>query len=353
MTDAHSAQIAGVSVAKQGLQFVGREGLDPAPDLRAIGIDRGQARPDAPIGLVPAGAVIRQPNGQHGLLQMTNVAAHTSSPDRALLGTEARVWCPTVPAGGTDCEVPGLFDYTPFLGRQDAAVAHRAADLVACVSDRSVMRDWLEEVAVEVRREQVAVPSGTIELITLFGVQPYENNVYVVVDPKSGQCLVLDASEAQPILDATAGLQVKAVLITHGHRDHQHQLPLLREQLSVPVGIGPADAGMLASPPEFLIQDGQEIAFGSYVLRAIATPGHTPGGTCFLIGQVLFTGDTLFPGGPGNTSNPYGNFPQVIESIRTRLFTLPDETRVLPGHGRATTIGEERPYLEEWVARGW
>ncbi|MBI4493412.1 MAG: MBL fold metallo-hydrolase [Chloroflexi bacterium] len=205
----------------------------------------------------------------------------------------------------------------------------------------------------EVRREQVAVPSGTIELITLFAVQPYENNVYVLVDPETRQCLVIDASEAQPILEATGDCQVQAVLITHGHRDHHHELLLLRQRLPAPVGIGPADVAMLAEPPSFTIQDGQEFTFGRHTLRAMATPGHTPGSTCFLLGQLLLTGDTLFPGGPGNTSNPYGNFPQIIESIRSRLFTLPADTRVLPGHGRATTIGEEQPHLQEWIDRGW
>lgn len=205
----------------------------------------------------------------------------------------------------------------------------------------------------EVRREQLTVPSGALGLTILFSVRPFENNVYVLVDPTSSECLVIDASEAQPIVDATRGLSVTAILITHGHRDHHAELPQLRELVPARVGINPADTKMLPVPPDFPITDGQEFAFGRHRLRAIATPGHTPGGTCFLIGKYLFSGDTLFPGGPGNTSNPYGDFPTIIESIRSCLFSLPDETVVLPGHGRATTIGAERPHLDEWTARGW
>lgn len=205
----------------------------------------------------------------------------------------------------------------------------------------------------EVRRERFEVPTGGVEVTTLFGVKPLENNVYVLSDPDTGECLVIDASEAEPIAQAIRDKQVKAVLVTHGHRDHHAELPRLKELAPAPVAIGPADVDMLPVVPDFTIQDGQELTFGKHRLRAIATPGHTPGGTCFVIGELLFSGDTLFPGGPGNTSNRYGDFATIIQSIRTRLFTLPDETLVLPGHGRSTTIGKEKPHLDEWIARGW
>ena len=208
----------------------------------------------------------------------------------------------------------------------------------------------------EVRRETVDGPNGSFELLTLFGVEPFDNNVYVLRDPASRQCLVIDASEAGPIFEATAGFHVQTLLITHGHRDHIADLPTLRERIPAPVGVGEDDQGMLQAPAELTLADNQEIAFGRHALRAIATPGHTPGSTCFLVDHLLFSGDTLFPGGPGNTNkstNPYGDFPTIIDSVRSRLFTLPDETRVLPGHGEPTTIGQERPHLEEWIARGW
>ena len=106
---------------------------------------------------------------------------------------------------------------------------------------------------------------------------------------------------------------------------------------------------------DFTIPDDDVIEVGDLRLRTIHTPGHTRGSTCFLLEghPVLFSGDTLFPGGPGNTKFEDASFPQIIESIDRRLFTLPGDTLVLPGHGLDTTIGTERPHLQEWVDRGW
>ena len=104
-----------------------------------------------------------------------------------------------------------------------------------------------------------------------------------------------------------------------------------------------------------ILEDDAVVVVGRLRLRTIHTPGHTPGSMCFLVegSPVLFSGDTLFPGGPGNTTFPGGDFPTIIESVTSRLFTLPSETRVLPGHGAPTTIGTERPHLQEWIDRGW
>ena len=114
------------------------------------------------------------------------------------------------------------------------------------------------------------------------------------------------------------------------------------------------DAEMLPSYDQIL-DDDSAIEVGRLRLRTILTPGHTPGSMCFQIegSPVLFSGDTLFPGGPGATHFPGGDFPTIIRSIEDRLLTLPAETRVLPGHGDATTIGDERPHLQEWIDRGW
>jgi glyoxylase-like metal-dependent hydrolase (beta-lactamase superfamily II) len=181
-----------------------------------------------------------------------------------------------------------------------------------------------------------------------------ENNAYFVIDPDSKEALLIDAAwEPDRLLAETEGLKVLKILTTHGHRDHWQAFDPVRASLKVPGGIGEIDRDMLPTPPDFTIKDGDEFQFGTHKLKAMFTPGHTPGGTCFLFGQHLFSGDTLFPGGPGNTKSAIGNFPQIIESIRTRLFTLPEDTVVYPGHGLDTTIGKEKPHLQEWIDRGW
>jgi glyoxylase-like metal-dependent hydrolase (beta-lactamase superfamily II) len=119
------------------------------------------------------------------------------------------------------------------------------------------------------------------------------------------------------------------------------------------VGIHLDDADMLPLTPNFALAEGQQIAAGGVSLRVLHTPGHTPGSVCFLGDGVLFSGDTLFPGGPGATNQALGNFPTIMRSLREKLFTLPDATVVAPGHGKPTTIGKERPSLDEWEQRGW
>lgn len=187
-----------------------------------------------------------------------------------------------------------------------------------------------------------------------FEVGNHENNCYVLIDPESREALIIDAAwEPDRILEEVEGLKVKRVLTTHGHYDHHDAFDPVRKELGVPGGIGPADADMLKTPPDFLIDEGDTFTFGRHEVRSLHTPGHTPGATCFLIGKHLFSGDTLFPGGPGNTKGDKQRFAEIIESIRTRLFTLPEDTVVYPGHGRDTTIGTEKPHLQEWIDRGW
>lgn len=180
------------------------------------------------------------------------------------------------------------------------------------------------------------------------------NNCYILVDPDSREALIVDAAwEPRKILQAVESLDVRAILTTHGHWDHHQALDEVRAVLRVSVGIAGGDEADLKFKPDFEIVDGSTYRFGPHVVRAIHTPGHTPGSTCFLVGKHLFTGDTLFPGGPGNTQRDPIRFARIIESIRVRLFTLPGDTIVHPGHGRDTTIGEERPHLQEWIERGW
>lgn len=202
--------------------------------------------------------------------------------------------------------------------------------------------------------ELVNEPDGLL-VRCLRNIGPYENNIFIVADNASGEAYVLDGGfEPEQIAEAAQGLTVKAILVTHGHRDHHEHVGRLAELLGKPpVAIGLDDAEQLSVTADTLVVDQQTLSFGQFALQAIHTPGHTAGSTCFLYGNHLFTGDTLFPGGPGNTQKDPVRFERIIASIRERLFSLPDETLVHPGHGRDTTIGTERPHLDEWIARGW
>jgi glyoxylase-like metal-dependent hydrolase (beta-lactamase superfamily II) len=183
-------------------------------------------------------------------------------------------------------------------------------------------------------------------------VGSFENNVYVLECPETHEALLVDGSfEPDVILDAAAGTTVVGIVQTHGHRDHVQALPELKRRLQVPLYAHPADRYPVAIDRP--LADGDEIAFGKRSVTALHTPGHTPGGTCFLCGRHLISGDTLFPGGPGNTNKDKRAFAEIIDSIRTKLFVLPDDTVVYPGHGRDTTIGTEKPHLQEWIERGW
>ena len=186
-------------------------------------------------------------------------------------------------------------------------------------------------------------------------VGPMDNNVYVLRCKQTGDAVLLDAAnEHDKLLDLCRRLGVRQVLETHGHWDHIQAVPAVRDA-GYEVGVTAADAAMLPSY-DFVLEDGSAIEVGRLRLHTILTPGHTPGSMCFRLegSPVLFSGDTLFPGGPGATGFPGGDFPTIIRSIEDRLFaTLPADTMVLPGHGVDTTIGTEAPHLQEWIDRGW
>jgi glyoxylase-like metal-dependent hydrolase (beta-lactamase superfamily II) len=186
-------------------------------------------------------------------------------------------------------------------------------------------------------------------------VGPIDNNVFVLRCRQTGEALLIDAAnEHERLLDLCRQLNVGQVIETHGHWDHIQAVPAVRDA-GIEVGVTAEDAGMLPSY-DFVLEDDSVIQVGRLRLHTIFTPGHTAGSMCFRLegSPVLFSGDTLFPGGPGATRFPGGDFPTIIRSISERLFRpLPPDTMVLPGHGADTTIGNERPHLQEWVDRGW
>ncbi|MBI2711006.1 MAG: MBL fold metallo-hydrolase [Actinobacteria bacterium] len=186
-------------------------------------------------------------------------------------------------------------------------------------------------------------------------VGPMDNNVYVLRCRQTGEAVLVDAAnEHERLLELCRALGVRRVLETHGHWDHIQAVPELRDA-GFDVHVTTEDAAMLPAYDEIL-EDDTAMEVGRLRLRTIHTPGHTPGSMCFALegSPVLFSGDTLFPGGPGNTKFAGGDFDTIVRSIDDRLFTpLPGHTLVLPGHGDDTTIGAERPHLQEWVDRGW
>ena len=179
-----------------------------------------------------------------------------------------------------------------------------------------------------------------------------ENNVYILECPETHEGLLVDGCfEADRILAGAEGASIVSIVQTHAHMDHVQALPELKESLGVPV--------LAHSGEDYPVEidrslsDGDRIPFGKREVTVLFTPGHTPGGICLWTEGHLISGDTLFPGGPGNTWGDKAAFAQIIDSIESKLFVLDDATAVYPGHGDDTTIGAERPQLQEWKDRGW
>jgi glyoxylase-like metal-dependent hydrolase (beta-lactamase superfamily II) len=200
------------------------------------------------------------------------------------------------------------------------------------------------------------VTSGTFSLDG--GTWDVDNNVWIVGD--DAEVFVIDpAHDPQVIAAAVGSRTVKAILLTHGHDDHIRAVGEFRDLVKAPVYLHDADRMLWDtvfpdSSPDHAIKDGDTFEVAGTQLKAIHTPGHSPGSVCFHLESenVLFSGDTLFNGGPGATGRSYSSFETIIESIKDRLLTLPAETTVNTGHGDATSIGAEAPQLDEWIARG-
>ncbi|CAN5879326.1 MBL fold metallo-hydrolase [soil metagenome] len=202
---------------------------------------------------------------------------------------------------------------------------------------------------------QRLVTSGTFELDG--GSWDVDNNIWIVGDDSN--VVVFDAAHtAQPIIDAVAGRNVIAVVCTHGHNDHVTVAPELGEALDAPVLLHPADDvlwQMTHAGKEFRpVTDGHTLQAGNIELIGLHTPGHSPGSVCWFAPELgaVFSGDTLFQGGPGATGRSFSDFPTILESIKDRLGSLPEDTVVYTGHGDTTRIGDEIIHYDEWVARG-
>jgi glyoxylase-like metal-dependent hydrolase (beta-lactamase superfamily II) len=190
------------------------------------------------------------------------------------------------------------------------------------------------------------------------GTFEVDNNVWLIGDQRD--VMVIDpAHDPKRILEVIGERDVIAIVCTHGHNDHVNQAPALSDRFGAPVYLHPADAPLwaMAHPdrtPDHDLCDGDVLTAGGIELRTITTPGHSPGSSCLYAPELkaVFTGDTLFQGGPGATGRSFSSFDTIIDSIRARLLTLPDDTVVRTGHGDSTTIGEEAPHLDEWIARG-
>ncbi len=204
-----------------------------------------------------------------------------------------------------------------------------------------------------------------IELVTTDGVFRLDggewdvtNNVWLVGGDR--EVIVIDAAhDAATIADALHGRRVAAIALTHGHNDHINAAAALQELVHAPILLHPDDTMLWSGvypdrQPDRPLEDGMVVSAGDAALRVLHTPGHSPGGCCFVLesGGHVFSGDTLFCGGPGATGRSYSDFPTIIRSIRERLFTLPPDTVVHTGHGESTTIGREAPDLDAWVRRG-
>ena len=180
---------------------------------------------------------------------------------------------------------------------------------------------------------------------------PFGTNSYLLICPKTGDSVIVDApGEAQKVLKRLEDTHPRYILMTHNHMDHVEALAELKSTLEIPLAAHQADAGGLPVKPEQFLNDGDTISFGKIQLRVLHTPGHTPGSLCFLTGNYLIAGDTIFPGGPGKTWSP-ADFKQLVASLKSKIFVLPDETIVYPGHGESAILREEKQNFEVFSSK--
>ena len=211
---------------------------------------------------------------------------------------------------------------------------------------------------------EVGGPAQTRDLgaltVTKLAVSEMANNAYLLTCTATGDGVLVDAAAEPEALRGLVGdTRLTAVVTTHGHWDHHRALPEVVAASGAATMAHPADAADLPVPVSHPVDHGDTVAVGDQVLDVVHLRGHTPGSIALVwrggeAGTHVFTGDSLFPGGVGNTQKDPARFTQLVDDVEARLFgTLPDETWVYPGHGKDTTIGAERPHLAEWRERGW
>jgi glyoxylase-like metal-dependent hydrolase (beta-lactamase superfamily II) len=211
---------------------------------------------------------------------------------------------------------------------------------------------------------QVGGPADVRELpgltIRKLAVSEMANNAYLLVDAATGAALLVDAAaEPEALLALIDGADVQTVVTTHGHWDHHRALPQVVAATGAETVAHPADAADLPVPVTRPVEHGDTVPVGDQVLEVVHLRGHTPGSIALVwrgpegAGTHVFTGDSLFPGGPGRTTDPE-DFNSLMDDLEERIFgRFADSTWFYPGHGNDSTLGVERPHLGEWRARGW
>ena len=197
--------------------------------------------------------------------------------------------------------------------------------------------------AIEVKNEFIQIEH--------YELGPFGTNSYILTCLKTGDSAIVDApGDAGKIVDQLQQTNPQTILMTHNHMDHTGALAQLKKTLNVPIAAHAEDADRLPIAADRLLVDGESITLGNIHLTVMHTPGHTPGSLCFYTEGYLISGDTLFPDGPGKTGSP-ADFRQIVESLKNKIFILPDDTQVFPGHGDHTVLGKEKKAFDAFSAR--
>ena len=179
---------------------------------------------------------------------------------------------------------------------------------------------------------------------------PFSTNAYIATCLRTRDSAIIDApADPNIIKEKLKNTLPQYILLTHNHIDNIGALAQLRAELKVPLAAHASDAKNLTPDPEILLNDGDTVWLGDLGFTVLHTPGHTPGSLCFVVGRYLISGDTIFPGGPGGTSSP-DDFKQIINSITEKIFVLPDDTQIYPGHGNSTVLRNEKEEFAVFTA---